>query len=220
MIVLRLRYLKPSESLTEVVAGLIVVLTFTLAASVVNGGGAEGARAALVGAIGCNAAWGIIDAVLYLMNSVFDRNRHFRLARAVASAPDEAAALATIRPELDPYLASVTREEDREQLYRSIRNSAAHGRLPRRTGLVRGDVMGAITVFCLALAATLPAVLPLAFIDHPWLALRTSNLLVVALLFVVGYHWDRYVDANPWLAGLALLGLGLALVGVAILLGG
>jgi hypothetical protein len=167
-----LSYLKPSESLTEIVAGLIMVLSFTLAASVLSGGGQEGARAALLGAIGCNAAWGIIDAVFYMMASTFDRNRHLRIARAVASAPDEATALAAIRRELDPYLASVTRPKDREQLYRSVRNSLAHGRLPRRTGLAFDDVMGAIGVFCIALTASLPAVLPLLLIDHPWLALR------------------------------------------------
>jgi len=215
-----LSYLKPSESLTEIVAGLIMVLTFTLAASVLSGGGQDGARAALLGAIGCNAAWGIIDGVLYMMNSTFDRNRRIRFARAIASAPDEAAALAAIRNELDPYLGSVTGVEDREQLYRSIRNSLAHGQLPQRTGLLRDDVMGAISIFCIALVAALPAVLPLLLIDQPWLALRVSNLLVVGLMFVVGYHWAKYVDANRWLAGLGLLGLGLALVAVAILLGG
>jgi VIT1/CCC1 family predicted Fe2+/Mn2+ transporter len=215
-----LSHLKPSESLTEIVAGLIVVLSFTLAASVLSGGGQDGARAALLGAIGCNAAWGIIDAVFYIMASAIDRNRHLRIARAIASAPNEASALAAIRRELDPYLASVTRPGDREQLYRSVRNLLTQGRLPQRTGLVLDDVMGAVGVFCIALAASLPAVLPLLLIDRPWLALRISNLLVVGLLFVVGYHWAKYVDASPWAAGLGLMGLGLALVTVPILLGG
>ena len=103
-----LSYLKPSESLTEVVAGLIMALTFTLGASVLSGGGADGVRAALVGAIGCNVAWGIIDGVLYMMASTFERNRQLRFRRAIASAADKAAALAAIRGELDPYLASVT----------------------------------------------------------------------------------------------------------------
>jgi hypothetical protein len=215
-----LTYLKPSESLTEVVAGLIMALTFTLGASVLSGGGADGARAALVGAIGCNAAWGIIDGVLYMMASTFDRNRRLRLSRAIASAADEAAALAAIRRELDPYLVSVTRVEDREQLYRSIRNELVQRRLPPHRGLVRDDLMGAIEIFCLVFAAALPAALPLLIVDHPWLALRLSNLLVVGLLFVVGYHWAKYVDANPWSAGLGLLSLGLAMVAVAIPLGG
>ena len=220
MTVPSLRYLTPSASLAEAVAGLIMVLTFTLAASVVSGGGEDGARAALLGAIGCNAAWGIIDAVLYLMNSAFERNRQLRLGRAIAAAPTEAAALAAIRRDLDPYLASVTQLPDREHLYRSIRNALVHGRLPRRAGLLRADLLGALEVFGVVVVAALPAVLPLLIIDHPWLALRVSNLLVVGLLFVVGYHWAKYVDASPWWAGLGLTALGLALVGVAILLGG
>jgi hypothetical protein len=52
-----------------------------------------------------------------------------------------------------------TRPEDREQLYRSVRNWLAHGRLPQRTGLALGSFMGAIEVFCIALATSLPAVL-------------------------------------------------------------
>src|SRR5262245_20380709 len=215
-----LRYLKPSESLTEVVGGLIMALTFTLGASVLKGGGADGARAALVGAIGCNVAWGIIDGVLYMMASTFTRNRQLRISRAIASAANEAAALAAIRGELDPYLTSVTQVEDREQLYRSIRKALAQRRLPLHIGPVRGDIMGAIEIFCLVLATALPAALPLLVIDHPWLALRLSNVLVVGLLFVAGYHWAKYVDANPWLAGLGLLGVGLAMVAVAIPLGG
>jgi hypothetical protein len=215
-----LSYLKPSESLTEVVAGLIMALTFTLGASVLSGGGADGARAALVGVIGCNVAWGVIDGVLYMMASTFDRNRNLRIRRAIAAAADEAAALAAIRGELDPYLASVTQIEDRERLYRSICNALARRPLPLRTGLARDEVMGAIEIFCLVFATALPAALPLLVIGDPWWALRLSNLLVVGLLFVVGYHWAKYVDANPWSAGLGLLGLGLAMVAVAVPLGG
>ena len=212
--------LKPNESLTQIVAGLIVVLTFTLAASVATGGGQEGTRAALLGAIAANASWGIINAVLYVMDSAFDRNRQIRVGRAIASTLDEATALAAIRNELDPYLVSVTRADDREQLYRNVRSALTHGHLPKRTAFLRDDLMGAIAVFCLTLAATVPAILPLLIIDHPWLALRVSNLLVIGSLFLVGYHWAKYIDANPWLAGFGLTALGAALVAVAIIIGG
>ena len=129
--------LKPNESLTQLVSALIVVLTFTLAASVATGGGQNGARAALLGAIAANASWGIINAVLYVMDSAFDRNRQIRIGRAIASTSDEVAALAAIRNELDPYLASVTRAEDRERLYRNVRSALTHGRLPKRTAARR-----------------------------------------------------------------------------------
>jgi len=212
--------LKPNESLTQLVSGLIVVLTFTLAASVSTGGGQDGARAALLGAIAANASWGIINAVLYVMDSAFDRNRQIRIGRAIASTSDAARALSAIRKELDPYLVSVTRVDDREQLYRNVRSALTHGHLPKRTAFLRDDIMGAIAVFFLTLTATVPAILPLLIIDHPWLALRVSNLLVIGSLFFVGYHWAKFVDANPWLAGFGLTGLGVALVVVAIIIGG
>ncbi len=170
-------------------------------------------------AVGCNIAWGIIDAVFYIMSNIFVRGRRGRLIRAVSAAPDEAVALATIRRELDPDLQSVARPEDREQLYRSIHALLANGK-PGRTGVTRDDLVGAIIVFCLVLATTLPAVVPFLVIGDPWLALRVSNLLLIGLLFIVGFHWAQYINANPWMAGLVLTGLGLALVAVALVLGG
>ena len=43
-----------------------MVLTFTGALSVAEAGRAD-VREMLIGALGCNLAWGIIDAVFYLM---------------------------------------------------------------------------------------------------------------------------------------------------------
>src|SRR5262245_63295618 len=114
--------LKPNESLTQLVSGLIVVLTFTLAASVATGGGQQGARSALVGAIAANVSWGIINDVLYVMDSAFDRNRQIRIARAIASTSDEATDLLEIRKEIDPYLVSVTHADERYQLYVHVRH--------------------------------------------------------------------------------------------------
>src|SRR5262249_15949747 len=116
-----------------------------------------------------------------MMTSAFDGNRRLGLPRVFPSTPEEPGALTAFRAALDPFLPWVTRPEDREWLYRGVRKFLAHGRLPRRTGLVLGDFMGAIEVFCIALVASLPAVLPLLLIDHPWLALRISNLGVVGL---------------------------------------
>ena len=58
--------LASNERIAEVLFGLIMVLTFTGSLSVAEAERAE-VRTMLVGALGCNLAWGIIDAVLYLM---------------------------------------------------------------------------------------------------------------------------------------------------------
>ena len=211
--------LKPQDSLTETVSGLIMMLSITLAAGVATNVGRDGAGTLVLAAVGCNVAWGIIDATLYMMSSMFDRRRKIRLAHAIRAAPSETAALAAIRRELDPYLQSVTRVEDREQLYRSISVVLAHGS-PDPAGARREDLVGALAVFCLVIAATVPAVLPFLVIGDPLHAMRVSNVLLVGLLFIAGYHWARYVDLNPWRTGLGLMGLGLMLVAVAIVLGG
>jgi VIT1/CCC1 family predicted Fe2+/Mn2+ transporter len=56
--------------------------------------------------------------------------------------------------------------------------------------------------------------------SNPTRALRVSNLLLVAMLFLIGHKWAQYAHANRLLAGLAMVTIGLGLVGVAILLGG
>jgi len=138
--------LDPDESLGEILAGLIMVLTFTLAAGVVSRGGQDGVRTVLLAAVGCNLAWGIIDAVFYVMTNAFVRRRRARLFRAVSAAASEDAALATIRHELDPELEAITRPEDRERLYRGIHILLANGK-PLRTGVTRDDLIGAFVTF-------------------------------------------------------------------------
>src|SRR4051794_34344318 len=81
--------LDPDESFGEILAGLIMVLTFTLAAGVMSRDGEDGAHTVLFAAIGCNLAWGIIDAVFYIMTNAFVRRRRARLFRAVSAAANE-----------------------------------------------------------------------------------------------------------------------------------
>ena len=62
--------------------------------------------------------------------------------------------------------------------------------------------------------------IPFLLFDDARLALRISNAVLLALLFVTGYFWARFTLGKPWLVGLTLLLGGLALVAVAIALGG
>jgi hypothetical protein len=57
-------------------------------------------------------------------------------------------------------------------------------------------------------------------IDDSRLALRASNLVLVALLFGVGYRWAKFTSVAPWVAGAGLMSLGIVLVAIAIALGG
>ena len=57
------RLLEPIDRVSEVLFGLIMVLTFTGSLSIAEAGHSE-IRTMLIGALGCNLAWGVIDGVL------------------------------------------------------------------------------------------------------------------------------------------------------------
>ena len=214
------RYLDPASSLAEMLFGLIMTLTFTLGAGIIiEDEGREGARQLLIAIIGCNLAWGIIDAALYLVDELFDRGRLRRLGLAVQRTSDESAAIALVGGELDELLEGLTSASERETLYRRI-VANVRKKADRARPLTKDDWMGALTSFWLVVLTSAPAAIPFLLFDDARFALRVSNAILLAILFVTGYWWARYSYAKPWLVGLSLLTGGIALVAVAILLGG
>ena len=90
------RILDPVSRISEVLFGLIMALTFTRTIDVASGG-TEETRTLLVGAIGCNIAWGIVDAVMYLLNVMVERGRELMAQRAQGVAGLPAAPRLTLR---------------------------------------------------------------------------------------------------------------------------
>ena len=213
------QHLDPGSHMSEALFGLIMTLTFTLGAGVLLGEGEGASRELLRAVLGCNVAWGVIDAALHLLGVLFDRGRLARLGRAIASTDDPIEARALVASELDEVLAPIAEEPTREAFYDHV---AAHIRsTPRRSpGLNRQDLIAALVIFVTVVGATLPAAVPFLLIHDPWLALRASNLVLVALLFGVGHRWAKYTSVPPWVAGTALMSLGIVLVAIAIALGG
>lgn len=214
------RSLDPGQRMGEIMFGLIMVLTFTLTAGLSVSEGREGVRQLLVAALGCNLAWGIIDGVFHVMGALFERGRLNRLARALRAAPDPDAAVADVARELDPTLAEVTTAETRQRLYREIAGLVSRSEPPRNR-IRREDLMGALASFWLVILSTIPAALPfLVFRDQPRFALRVSNGLLLALLFLVGHRWAKFTGGSALLTGLAITLTGGVLVAIAVALGG
>jgi VIT1/CCC1 family predicted Fe2+/Mn2+ transporter len=213
------RYLDPASRLGEILFGLIMVLTVTLTAGLTMAEGRDGVRQLLFAAIGCNFAWGIIDAVMYIMNCVTVRSGRMRLVEALQRARDTHAALDVIQNEIEPELQSLLDPEEREAFGRSILNHLGKARITRTT-VTKDDFYGALACFWLVFVSCLPAAIPFFIFSQPHLALRVSNFLLIALLFLVGQKWAQYAGTNRLVTGSALVAIGLVLVGVAILLGG
>ena len=123
------KYLDPASRLGEILFGLIMVLTVTLSAGLTADEGRAGVRQLLAAAIGCNLAWGIIDAVMYVMNCITERSGKVRLIEAVQRALDARAALDIIQNEVEPELQSLLDPEEREAFSRSILNHVAKARI-------------------------------------------------------------------------------------------
>jgi hypothetical protein len=211
------RVLAPDERIAEVLFGLIMVLTFTGSLSVAEAG-REDVHAMLIGALGCNVAWGIIDGVLYLMGALADKGRSLSTYRAVRNAADPRRAQQLIVESLPPVIASVLGAAEVQAVHRRLLELPDP---PPRARLSKGDWVGAAGVFLLVFLSTFPVAIPFLFMSSAATALRASNAIAVAMLFAAGYAFARLTGARrPWLVGIAMVVLGTSLVALTIALGG
>ena len=196
-----------------------MVLTVTSTAGLTVSEGKEGVRQLLVAAIGCNVAWGIIDAVMYAMNCLTVRSGKMRLVEAVQRTPDDETALGLIHDQIEPELQELLDPADTEALHRSVLKHMRKARTTRPS-VTKEDLYGALACFWLVFFSCLPAAIPFFVFSEPRFALRVSNFLLITLLFLVGRKWAQYAGLGRLAAGSVMVAIGLALVGLAILLGG
>ena len=208
--------LDSAERISEVLFGLIMVLTFTGSLSIAEAG-REDIRAMLIGALGCNIAWGIIDAVLYVMGSLADKGRDLSTYRAVRRAATSREGERLIADALPPVLASVLTPDE---LARFRERLTALPEPPARARLDAADWSGALGVFLLVFLTTFPVAVPFMVMHSASSALRTSNVVAIAMLFIAGVAYARVVGRNPWLVGISMVALGGVLVSLTIALGG
>jgi hypothetical protein len=87
-------------------------------------------RTLVIGALGCNLAWGVIDAGMYLMAGLHERGRGI-LAMRAARAADPAAARRIIADALPPLVGRTLSAEHLESIRQrscvALRSGAAPG---------------------------------------------------------------------------------------------
>jgi len=210
------RVLDPIDRVSEVLFGLIMVLTFTGSLSVAEAG-RDDVRTMLIGALGCNVAWGIIDAMLYLMGCLAEKGQSLTTHWAVRKATDPQKAQRLIADALPPVVASILEPGELATM---------HGRLmqlpepPQRARLTKDDWQGAIAVCLIVFVSTFPVVIPFIFMRNVGPAMRVSNAIAIVMLFLTGYAFGRMTGRHPWLVGIAMVVLGSVLVGMTMALGG
>lgn len=208
--------LDPFDRLSEVLFGLIMVLTFTGSLSVAEAG-RDDIRKMLIGALGCNLAWGIIDAVLYLMGRLVENARDLNNLAAVRMSANPQDAHRLIAESLPSLIASILKSVDLEAMRQRLKE------LPdrrERAHLRKDDWLGALGVFLLVFLATFPVVIPFLLMRNAQPALRISNLIAIVLLFLTGYAFGRMTARHPLWLGISMVIIGSTLVGITMALGG
>jgi len=210
------RILEPVERLSEILFGIIMALTITGAVSVATADRFQ-IRTMVIAALGCNVAWGIIDAGMYLMSQLGERGRNALAMRAIRETPDPKDAHRIIANQLPALFASVFQPTQFELIRERIGQMSSSDVHPKLTGR---DFLGALGICILVILSTFPVVIPFIVIDDVRLALRTSNAIAIILLFTCGFLFARYAGLRPWVTGFIMVAVGVALVSIAIALGG
>ena len=208
--------LEPGERIAEVLFGMIMVLSFTGSLSVADAG-RDDVRAMLIGALGCNIAWGIIDGILYLMDCLSEQGRGIRALRALRSATGPEQAQRIIAGALPPMVAATLGPAEYESVRKKLVQSPEP---PSRPRLGKSEWLGGLAVFLWVFVTTFPVTIPFIFMHSVERAMRFSNGIAIALLFICGYAFARITNYPPWLTGLAMVVLGAVLVAGTIALGG
>jgi VIT1/CCC1 family predicted Fe2+/Mn2+ transporter len=210
----RSRFVDPINRVSEIMFGLIMAVTIVGSLSIATAGRNE-VRTVLLAALGCNLAWGLVDAVMYLVRTLTERTRNRALAKQVVGA-DKEEGHRLIMATLPVHVAAITGPSELEGMRRRLLGLNA----PQR-GLGRDDYVAAVGIFLLVVTATFPVVVPFLLTNDTALAMKSSRIITLAMLFAAGFTLGRYAGhAHPVRTGLLMLAFGAVLILTVIALGG
>ena len=209
--------LQPIDRFSEIIFGLIMVLTFTCSLSAAESGQQE-IKTMFWTAIGCNLAWGIVDAMMFLMSRLVDKAEKYQALGRIKNSSDEKEIRQSIKDGISPMLADLMTTQEIYELHKRIIKLPE---LPKRSNLTGKEFANAGIIFFLVFISTFPVIIPFMFLkEQPIVAIRFSNGIAIVLLFIAGYLLGRKTGYQPWLTGLLFTMIGVALVFMTIELGG
>jgi hypothetical protein len=207
--------LSPLERSCEIVFGVLMTASVT-AATQIGAGGQATVRELLLAAFGCNIAWGLIDAAMFLLQCQFGRFRAHRTMRELQALADEERFRARVREELPPLIGPALTADT----FAGIRRLAGDYAPTRARFWNFSEIEAAGMIWLLVSASTLPMVVPFLVLQDAVLALRLAKVVAVAMLFLLGWWIGRWSGASPGRSGFALALAGTVLSIACIALGG
>jgi len=212
----RERILDTVDRVSEFCFGLFMALTFVGTVSAATAGEDPGQKM-MYTALGCNLAWGLADAVMFLVRTLANRGKRLTLALTVKNEPDAATGVRALRDALSKAMKPLVADAELELIRARL---AAKTTLPSRPRLVLDDYIGAVGIFFIVVLSTFPVALPFVLFKDISTALIVSRVLTLVMLFCAGIALGRHAGFGGWRAGLAMVALGVALTVAIVALGG
>ncbi len=211
----RERLLDPVDRISEILFGLIMAVTIIGSLSIATAGQNE-VRAVTTAALGCNVAWGLVDAVMYLVRTATERARKRVLAMRIVGADPETARRLIVGA-LPEAVVAITGPEEIEGMRRRLLGTP----LPEGAILRSRDYVEAVGIFVLVVLATFPVVAPFMLTNDAASAIQFSRAITLGMLFFAGFSLGRHAGyAKPLRTGFIMAVFGAVLIVAVKALGG
>jgi hypothetical protein len=204
------------DRINEVLFGLIMVLTFTCSISAATQGHEE-ISTILWSALGCNVAWGFVDAFMYVFSVSLERGEAFTSIRKIRSANSDTVANDAVKEALPGFVTRLLKDDHFAHLRNEIK---ALPEPPTKVFLTLHDLRQAFAIFLLVFVSTFPVTIPFIYANNVIAAMRISNAIALMLLFITGLYLGKKTGRSKILTGIIFAVIGVVLVLATMALGG
>ncbi|GDY16355.1 hypothetical protein LBMAG54_12110 [Nitrosopumilaceae archaeon] len=215
-------YLSEGDRLAEIMCGVIMVLVMIgyLRLSLTSGDYIEMKKTLILIPLGCNAAWGIIDGILYVLINLIKRGKIYRLSQSVKFKKDQEDAHISIEDDLSSAVGDSLKKEDIEEISDEILKRVDPIIIEKPEWVTKKDLFVVLLTFVLVVSTAIPLLIPFMILDDLMLAIRLSFVIGLGMLFFIGYTWGKYASRNKIRSGIAMMIIGVVVVGITMVLGG
>ena len=219
--VFRPEHLSEADVQVEMLCGVIMVLVLIgyLKWSFVQDD-VEFKKLMMLVPLGCNAAWGIIDGIMYVLVNLRERGNKSELLSLIKSAKDQADAIALVKKEFGFAFLDLLNQDTQKNIYEEILKGLTNATIVKPKGISKNDLRLVLKTFLIVFSSGVPIVIPFLFLNDVWLAIRISHIIGLVMLFSIGYWWAIFASRHRIRSAIGLTILGVFIVGMTELLHG
>lgn len=210
------------DRLMEMICGVIMVLVMIgyLKLAIIGDDDPDFQKKMILIPLGCIAAWGLIDGIMYVLLSLIQRGRQFELFSMIKLAKDQDEVRDSIEDELDSSIVGALSKEDRQKIYDAILRKAGDTIIRKPQWVTRRDLVTVLFTFMLVVGTGFVILIPLIILNDVHLAIRVAHIIGIGMLFGIGYLWGKYASRDRIRSAIGMVLLGIAIVMITIILGG